>query len=449
MNLLCKMFKGDYVLKENKVGHEFINLIKADDGYFYIWLNANGTFASNKAKDNITVLMVRTINFGIYKVLAKAINCSLVDGADSSKTQTKEERYNLQKDISYKGVKLSKIHVNKKLKTNEIEVLVTFKTSEVYKAKKDIYVTNNKKLIDGKSFFELNISGKSTMRQNFTNNKNFNVIINESSIWEVETSKDTIYDFINEYKDKFPKKDTMFSILKKEKDENIISNAFCYFLEKYNYIGMFLNSLDSSIDKEQKFELKREKDKVDLLFIGDKDIVVIENKVNSEINGIDRKADYSSQIDKIINSDYIKKILKENKKSAIQIKNELLKLKSKGPISQLSKYFIIAYIIAEANNIRKDHVHYYLLTPNYSKCFYKVDANDYIIKCLGEELFLCNKYKMITYSDVYEIFAKIRIKKKYFSDFKKTIKTLTYDTYSIYETKIADTLKRIYKYHRY
>ena len=58
------MYTGRYISSWGNLGHEAINLIKADDGKFYIWLNSMGVFPNSKANKakNCTVIMVRSIN---------------------------------------------------------------------------------------------------------------------------------------------------------------------------------------------------------------------------------------------------------------------------------------------------------------------------------------------------------------------------------------------------
>lgn len=300
MNILCKMFQGDYVLQEGKIGHEFINFIKSDDGYFYIWLNSTGTYKRQEQND-INILMIRTIGNGIYAVLGKAINCSLVNGADVNKFKKPEDRFLAQKDnISYGGKKLSDIY------SNERNVLATFKTTKVYRPKREIFVTNNSNIeADDKTIFKLNIKMKSSMRQyvNSKDKKDFNDLLHMKDLWSSKVSKGTIKSFINKYsKISKNKENTMYSILGKEKDENSISNSIYYFLKKRNCIASFLSNLDKTISKNQQFKIYREKEKIDLLFIGEKDIVVIENKINSQINGLNGKSSFKNQVENIIKS---------------------------------------------------------------------------------------------------------------------------------------------------
>lgn len=448
MNISMKMYQGDYCLQNGKIGHEFINLIMSDDEnkYFYIWLNHNGTFDKDLKKDEtINILMVRTISDGVYKVLGKATNCSVVDGADPKKYKDPEDRFNKQKNISYDGISLEEIHKNEK------NTLVTFKTQNVYKPKKPIFITNNHNIKDGEDIYYLEIDIKSSMRQYFNDdNSDFNGILNDTKLWEENVSSDKINEFIKKYSGLFNNKETMFSILKKEKDEISLSNSISYFLKKYECYGKFLNNLNKNIDENQEFEIYREKENVDLFFIGTKNIVIIENKVDSKINGIKENEEFKKQIDNILRNH--KKILKKSEIEDVEIEKELLELgeNKKGKISQLSKYFIISCIYAKCKKIPLENVYYFLLIPNYKYVLYPVDNNKFVQKCCGENLIFSTKYKRIGYGKIYNFFKDIELLYHdiYFEDFLDTIKKLTKDTDCVYESKIAEALKKIYSKNR-
>jgi len=57
--VLNRMFTGDYL--EENIGHEVINLFKSDNGKYYLYLNALGSFHSIWESRIKSMLMVRTI----------------------------------------------------------------------------------------------------------------------------------------------------------------------------------------------------------------------------------------------------------------------------------------------------------------------------------------------------------------------------------------------------
>lgn len=111
----------------------------------------------------------------------------------------------------------------------------------------------------------------------------------------------------------------------------------------------------------------------------------------------------------------------------------------------MSKYYLISQIYARCLKIDSEHVHYYLLAPNYSKALYPLDLNNKVEKCNGKKLCFSSKYSLIGYDLVYKFFNSIELQYHdiYFEDFIDTMKKLTEDSDCVYESKIATSLKDI------
>ena len=60
MIILNNMYTGRYITQQGNLGHEIINLFKADDGKFYIWLNSMGV-CNQTGVDGCSVIMGRLI----------------------------------------------------------------------------------------------------------------------------------------------------------------------------------------------------------------------------------------------------------------------------------------------------------------------------------------------------------------------------------------------------
>ena len=77
--LLNIMYTGAYLENENaNIGHEIINLFKADNGNNYIYVLPYGLM-SKKHNDKIkTILLVRRCNSKIIEILAKATDLEQV-----------------------------------------------------------------------------------------------------------------------------------------------------------------------------------------------------------------------------------------------------------------------------------------------------------------------------------------------------------------------------------
>lgn len=447
MNILMKMYQGSYVINPNNIGHERINLIKADDGKFYIWLNSNGSF-NKDTKESINIIMVRTISEGVYSVIAKAIDCKPVIGCNHLENK-KNERRKTQDKITYKGKRLIDIY------SNENNNVVTFVTDQVYKAKTGIYVTNDDSFVDNIKYYKLEVTMKSSMRQYFDKDrkkkKDFDSLIKNKKIWEETVSREKVSDFIKKYNNIFNDKETMYSILKKESDECSISNSLSYFLKKYNLTNKFLNNLKNVFNKKEIFEIYREKNDMDLFFISDSHIVVIENKIYSDINGKSSKKSLSKQLKSFFKDDFLLQIFEDydNKKSKKQIdniKNELeeeakkIEIKNKNlSVSQLSKYYFISQLIAKNKRIKSENIYYFLLIPNFNGVVFK--------NKLIKNLFFAEKYEIIYYDAIYKFFSNIYTKYHdiYLEDFIDEIRKYSNDLDCSYESNLAKTLKQCFE----
>ena len=74
--ILNNMFpNAAYMTTYENIGHETINLFRANDGYYYIHLNPNGTCNL----DNVDVLNLSKIGNGLWRVMSKAVNCKRLD----------------------------------------------------------------------------------------------------------------------------------------------------------------------------------------------------------------------------------------------------------------------------------------------------------------------------------------------------------------------------------
>lgn len=98
---------------------------------------------------------------------------------------------------------------------------------------------------------------------------------------------------------------TFLTLIKKEYDEIVFSNMFQFFFSHNNYRHLFKNFIfeitKNKINLEDDFVIGREINNIDLLVTDSKNVVVIENKVKSSINGLkyDEKGELiEDQLDK-------------------------------------------------------------------------------------------------------------------------------------------------------
>ena len=68
--ILCKMYAGRYL--EENIGHEVINLFRADNDNNYVYINDDGRIAEKYNNTVSAVLLIRYVEEGVFEVIAKA-----------------------------------------------------------------------------------------------------------------------------------------------------------------------------------------------------------------------------------------------------------------------------------------------------------------------------------------------------------------------------------------
>ena len=182
---------------------------------------------------------------------------------------------------------------------------------------------------------------------------------------------------------------SFLEVIRKEDDENIFSNLLSYFFEySHKSFQRFAAEVLDIPNMELSFSVERETmERIDLWIQSDKDIIVIENKIKSGINGV--KEDYS----------------------------------------QLRKY----REFAEANKDKKT-VHYYVFAPNYTG----IELSKYADG---------NRYTLISYSKIYDFFVResaTYIADRAFPDFLRGLKRHTLSLPELqFETMRSRLLRKI------
>lgn len=418
------MYTGRYISSWGKLGHEAINLIKSDNGNFYIWLNSMGIFPSYKVNqaNNCTIIMVRSINSRLYKVLAYAKKCNLCNGATISRK--KKNSGVADKKARYDSQKTLKVTYNGKCPMDDIykeeDMFATFVTDEVYETDGDIYLTNDVKEADeNKKIFYADFAISEAMRSYIEDSHSAKVDL-ENLIAKATWKKITGHSISSVRRPEF----NFFKLIRKEKDEISISNALAYFIDKTS-VKTFLDiclKLASSIISDN-YLLLREKNNIDISFFGEENVVIIENKIDAGItcNG---RITIVNQINRAVELYYDDSFgTKEKYKDCIySIVNRY-----RGDASQLSKYYIyaIAYLLTKGVDPAtiEDHIKCFLLIPEYSKNNFKSNLFGFYVS----DFRLSEKYKIITYKDILEFFSKNPIIDPYFNDFISVLKPLAYE----------------------
>lgn len=401
MIILNNMYTGRYITQQGNLGHEIINLFKADNGKFYIWLNSMGV-CNQAGVDNCSVIMVRSISSNLYKVIAKAENCELCSGANISRDKgnkdedLKVKRYNAQKGL--------KVFYNNKCPMDDIfqekDMFATFSTCKVLKPKGDIYITNNSSLgnIDnGILFADFKISEamRAYIKEDHKAFQKLSSLIENKDLWEDVGDQNTVT------KPEF----NFFKLIRKDKDELSFSNALAYFIEKTDANSFIKDCL--KLGQQfigDKYQLLREKNNIDISFFGENNVIIIENKIDAFIT-VDNRITIDSQIKKAVELYF--------PDSSVETKNEyVMKLADyvkelNGVPSQLSKYYLyaIAYLMSKGINETQweERIKCFLLIPNYAKNQFERNAEN----CYQSNFLYSDKYKIITYLDIYNYFDPI------------------------------------------
>ena len=394
--LLSRMYVGNYLNSENNIGHEIINLFKADDDNNYIYVNPYGTMSKEHNNKIKTILLVRYCGNCTMEILAKAVDLEQI--AFVNKSLTDKERLDIhnsqikyidRNNITYGGLKQYNIYKNNL--HNETAAYITFKANDLIKPIKPIYISARgckNYEISKENYFHLgndyifsNQSLKMYLSPNIGKQKEafekLENIINNNSLWERENTTPKVkVDFpINE-------NTNFLKIIQKENDELVFSNLFKYFFE-YNAKAFckFASDVLKISNFEQKFCINREvacdvdNDRkidgyIDLLIWDKANTIVIENKIKSGINGCSDRHDVESE----------------------QVQSQL-------------KYY---YNFVENLEGHKNHTKkYFIFAPNYNR----IDKSNYA----------CSEfYTIINFSEIYNWFkdnSESYYDNRYFEDF--------------------------------
>lgn len=360
--IINKMYNGNYLLEGGNIGHEIINLYKADDGKNYIYLNSQGTIDLSHGDNILTVLMVRKTVTNTYKILAKAEGVRILDFADSRLPRQERYQGQLALGLTYDGVKLVDIfdqNVFHGSIEEEKNVYTTFVADKVIKPKDQLYITDDASLGRDNTIYIHTVKGfgSQTLREYYNeidkpeSFADLNQIIENSELWEDADTTQKISELPKILKDPYF---NFLNIIRKEDDELVFSNMFAYYFNQNREAFSRFAREVLHVDIQPDFVIKREKRNIDLLISDEKHVVAIENKIKSSINGVDERHD--------INSDLVQ--------------------------SQLNKYF--EYITADDEYSTKKP-NCYVFLPNHNR----IDLSR----------FSCgDKYTVVYYREIYRFF---------------------------------------------
>ncbi len=393
-------FTGKYGKEDsNNLPHEFVNFLQADDDKYYIYITPYGTINKDVSLDKIKVILFySSVGEGVVEITGKATGPFLaVDNPQN---------------IKYGKVSLQEIN---RLNTKDSKSHLTMCAQSIYAPTRSIFVTLKG---EGKYFSTLNpinfqglkkLTNEKVEKINNTSmisyckydsvTENFKNFINNSGCWKPVEKFDSIK--INGFTDNF------FSITKRQNKENMFSDMLCYlFASNKQLLAEFCESV-LKINKPIDYKLEREKNRMDLRIISENSYIIIENKIKSDINGLEYKDDSKTKY----------------------------KTDNKGKlISQLSKYYEVAL-----NEMNRDcnKVKCFILKPNY---------NPLCEKDLEDKYSHGDKYKIITYKEISDFLTssnrlKANENNYFYLDFINAIQKHTQDFDNEFRNIVMNRLK--------
>ena len=318
--VLNRMYVGDYL--STNLGHEVINMFQADNGNHYLYLNAYGNFGKSHFGQIGYMLLVKYHAEGMFEVIGKAEGLMDVEGADAtlkqdykavnpsiSKAQTE---YIEKENITYGGVPIRKIFND----AEQQNIFITYKAARLFKPNRKIFIgygveadvvltgykqakTSLKTYIYPEGTFAGDQKREKIEEKKLDYKKLYD-LIEQDNLW-IE-SKECINDDLLKIKSR---EVSIFDICQIQNDENRFSYALAYFMTQPQYKKLWQNffkqyrvelgdnytvTREESAkieDKEWDHTTKSSGGRIDLLIRDDKNIIVIENKIKSDINSID------------------------------------------------------------------------------------------------------------------------------------------------------------------
>lgn len=345
--VLNRMYVGEYIF--NNLGHEIINMYAADNGNHYLYLNATGNYEKMHKGRIGTMLLTKSYMQNVVEVIGMATGLEDVPGADQSlgrnykelnkQIRKEQEDYIKQEgEIKYGGIPILQIFND----AEQQSIFITYKADVFYKPKKRIFISFDDKIAKNKianndllvTLNQLNWA-KTSLKQYIyqeSADKDYQIIMdlaNNINLWEKNKIK------VDSGTDIAKREISLIDICHLQNDENCFSDMLAYFMEQERYRGLweeffekakcYSNGCSLGIKLKGSYSVTREKeakiDGVDSkkcpnggridLFIRDqgKNIVVIENKIKSDINSISTDKNHSNQLRRYYN--YVNWLIKK------------------------------------------------------------------------------------------------------------------------------------------
>lgn len=430
--VLNRMYVGDYL--STNLGHEVINMYTADNGKHYLYLNAYGSFAAKWAGQIGSMLLTKYHSKDCVEVIGKAVGLSDVykytEGEGNKRSagaKILEGQLTVIQKISYGGVHLEKIFSE----SERQNVYVTFEAERVFKInsqksifihfvpqkrngvvlpqRKDASINHNENRID--VYLVENKLALASLNQFVSEGADFSVL-NELM------GQDSYNDFWVELgdNDKVPQNlkvvdkhidVSLFDICQIQNDENCFSNALAYFMQLSRYKELW-RGFFREVLKVKDCEMG------DMLAVAREEVASISDTKekqklrdavgNCSANGRQKVRVEGGRIDLVVRMENAILVI-ENK-----IKSDINSIEGDCDGMQLCRYYNYAkWMVSSENKNSSDQnkqTYFFILSPEYNKPNLKEQVE-------GELPRMSDIYTIITYSDLYNYLEK---QKDVFSD---------------------------------
>lgn len=378
--IVVRMYAGGYL--DDNIGHEIINTFKTDNGNHFIyvspWGTVNKTYAHSK-----NVLLVRGISADVWEVIGYATNLELLLSNKAFEDGRHREIDVIDSDsqlqlIADRHIRYGDVPINEILSEQKNVVYVTYQAHEYHSVKEDkkLYLVCNPDKAQGENYIYIpNVNFAKTSLHQYMDAistkdayERLLNLFNDSQWWDEDLCHKI--DNLDAYCQSF----NILDVIRRDEDELTFSNWLAYYLANDSaFLEAFSKEVLGIDMVGSKTTVKREYKNIDIWLEDENNIVVIENKIKSGINGVvEERHDFS--------------------KSEIK--------------SQLSKYVEIAESEANGRNTK-----FTLLIP------------DYGVK--DDELSVFKEYErylpVTRYSKLLEFLNKHSTNLPYYEDYKKAV----------------------------
>lgn len=290
MIVLNKMFVGDYCLEN--IGHEIINMFQADNGHYYVYLNSTGDFARDKQGKVENVLLTRNCPIpNTVQIIGKAkVTKEIYDPANpldqKRDPQVKGIRYGGANIVSLfnansKGQKIYVTYEVDEIVEPENGLYISFDIPDASEGRKDVlFINKGSKGAPAVKMARASLKQYIDEVEHKTAHEVLQAAIDDKNLWKTQPVGKV------DAAEAVVRKDNFFRICRIENNELAFSNAFAYLFDRYRKQFCYFAKKELGVSLSENFEMFREKWNIDILIVDGSNVVVIENKVLSHINGL-------------------------------------------------------------------------------------------------------------------------------------------------------------------